>query len=54
MKKAAFDILFIGISAGILILLNYYGYLDKMAGFSLIPILIAYYLGQFSQKRFEK
>lgn len=52
MKKMTFDFLFIVISAGILTVLEIFGFLDRLKFFALIPILIAYYLGQFSQKKF--
>jgi len=53
MKKIIFDVIFIIISAVILTILDHYGLLDKYVGFALIPILTAYYLGQYSGKRFK-
>lgn len=52
MKKGVFDVIFIAVSAGILLLINHYGYIEKYMAFSLIPILIAYYLGQISERKF--
>jgi hypothetical protein len=54
MKKRIFDVIFIVISATILILLAEYGFLEKYIGFSLLPILIAYQLGQYSERKFKK
>lgn len=52
-KKIIFDVLFIIISTLILIGLNHFGLLEKYIGFSLIPILIAYFLGQFVKSKFK-
>jgi hypothetical protein len=53
-KKFLFDLGFIAVSAAILISLNQYGLLEKNIEYSLIPILIAYYLGQYSSKLIKK
>lgn len=53
MKKRIFDIIFIIVSAAILITLLKYGLLEKYMAFSLIPILIAYQLGQYSERKFK-
>ena len=53
MSKRSADIVFIIISAAVLILLSKYGLLQKHIGFALIPTLIAYFLGQFVQSRFK-
>jgi len=52
MKKSSFDVFFIICATIILVVMNEYGLLEKYIAFSLIPILIAYYLGQFAQKKF--
>ena len=52
MKKYAFDLIFIIVSTIILLILSNYGLLEKYLGLSLIPILIAYQLGQYSQRKF--
>ena len=39
---------FIIISGSILVILSEYGFLEKNMAFSFIPILIAYYLGKYS------
>ena len=54
MRKRIFDIIFIIVSAIILIALLEYGFLEKYMGFALIPILIAYQLGQYSERKFKK
>ena len=52
-NKKIFDVIFIVISGAILIGLNEYGLLEKHIGVALIPTLIAYYLGQYSSKKFK-
>ncbi|WP_417236918.1 hypothetical protein [Bizionia paragorgiae] len=52
-KKRTFDLIFIIVSTAILIALSEYGLLEKYMAFALIPILIAYQLGQYSQKKFK-
>ena len=54
MIKRIFDLIFIIISASILIILSEYGFLEKNIAFSFIPILIAYFLGQYSHIWFKK
>lgn len=54
MKKRLFDLIFILISASILVSFSEYGLLEKNIAFSFIPILIAYFLGQYSNIRFKK
>ena len=54
MKKRVFDLIFIIISASILVMLSEYGFLEKNMAFSFITILITYYLGQYSHIRFKK
>ena len=53
-KKRTFDAIFIIISAVLLIVLSEFGLLEKYVGFSLIPILIAYQIGQFSERKFRE
>jgi len=52
-KKRTFDLIFILVSTAILITLSEYGLLEKYMAFSLIPILIAYQLGQYSERKFK-
>jgi len=54
MRKLVFDIVFIACATVIFILLLEYGLLEKYIAFSLIPILIAYYLGQFSARKYGR
>ena len=53
MKKRVFDLFFIIISASILVAFSEYGFLESNIAFSFIPILIAYFLGQYSSIRFK-
>ncbi|MDA3780413.1 MAG: hypothetical protein PF487_09390 [Bacteroidales bacterium] len=50
-KKIIFDLAFIVIAAVILIVLVESGLIEKYLGFALIPILMAYYLGQFVERK---
>jgi hypothetical protein len=52
-KKILFDIIFITISTGILLILSKYNLLEKYYAFALIPILIAYQLGKYSERKFK-
>jgi len=54
MNKRIFDIIFIIISAIILIILIEFDIIEKYIGFALIPILIVYQLGQFSERKFKR
>jgi hypothetical protein len=53
MKERIFDAIFIVISATILIVLAEYGFLEKYMGFLLLPVLVAYQLGQYSERKFK-
>ena len=53
MNKTTFGLLFLVISAGILLTLSYFDLLEQYIGFSLIPILGAYQLGQYSERKFK-
>jgi len=54
MKKRTFDIIVIPLIAIALIILNQFDLLEKSAKFMLIPILAFYYLGKYSERRFQK
>jgi len=41
------------LSTGILMGLNHWGLLEKYIGFSLVPILIAYFSGQYVKSKFK-
>ena len=53
-KKLIFDIVFIVIASGILIALLKSELGEKYIAFLLIPILIAYYCGQFVERNTRK
>ena len=50
-KKIIFDLIFIVVSAIVLIVLNEFGLIEKYVGFSLLPILVAYFLGQLVERK---
>jgi len=50
-RKLLIDASFIVIAAVILVVLVENGIIEKNIGFALIPILIAYYLGQFVERK---
>jgi hypothetical protein len=54
MKKRTFDLIFIITSTAILIIVSEYGLLETYMSFSLILVLIAYKLGQYSERKFPK
>ena len=54
MSKRAFDVFVIILAALFLTALYYLGLLEKSGKFMLIPLLIFYYLGQYSVKRLMK
>ncbi|PYE80780.1 hypothetical protein DFQ11_104147 [Winogradskyella epiphytica] len=52
-SKRIFDLSFIIIATGLFIALNEFNVLNKHIAFSIIPILIAYFIGQYSAKKFQ-
>lgn len=52
MIKRWVDAIFMVISATVLIAFNQYNLLEKYTGFLLIPILISYYAGQYTERKF--
>ncbi len=50
-KKILFDIIFIVVATIILVILFEFGLLEKYIGLALIPILIAYFVGQFVERK---
>ena len=50
-KKIVFDLIFIVVSGIFLIVLNEFGLIEKYVGFFLLPILIAYFLGQLVERK---
>lgn len=53
-KKKLIDFIFIVVSGGALIVLNQFGILERYADFALIPIIGAYFLGQYFERKFNK
>jgi hypothetical protein len=54
MNKQLFDGIFIVVSAILLIALIETNAVEKFIGFALLPILTAYYLGQYAERKFKK
>ena len=52
-KKGTFDLVFIILSTATLIILLEFRLFEKYIAFSLVPILIAYQLGKYSEKRYK-
>ncbi len=52
-KKIIIEVIFIVMATMVLIVMNQYNLLEKYSGFALIPILIAYYLGQFVERKIK-
>jgi len=50
-KKLLFNFIFVVVSAIILTVLIEFGLMEKYLGFALIPILLAYYLGQYIERK---
>lgn len=51
MKRTMFDVIFIILAAAIVIVLNQFGLIAKYPGFSLIPLLLAYYIGRLVERK---
>ena len=54
MKKRTFDIIVIFLIAIFLTTLYQFDVLEKSAKFMFIPILVFYYIGQYSERKFQK
>ena len=54
MKKRTFDIIVILLIAILLVTLNQIDLLEKSAKFMFIPILAFYFMGQYSERKFQK
>jgi len=52
-KKRLFDSIFIIVAGALLILFRSYGLIEDFIGYALIPLLIAYFLGQYSERKFK-
>jgi hypothetical protein len=53
-NKKAFDLIFIIITGIVLITLDEKNLLENNLGYAPIPIICAYYLGQYSERIFNK
>ncbi len=54
MSKRMFDIIMIVIITLFLMTLSFFDLLENSSKFMLIPIIIFYYLGQYSERKFKK
>lgn len=52
-SKKEFDIIFTVVSAIIIITLMKFDLVEKNIGFALIPILMAYHIGKYSERKFK-
>ena len=52
-KKKAFDMFFAIVSAVFLIVLIKFDLIEKYIGFGLIPLLIAYQIGKYAERKFK-
>jgi len=52
-NKIVIDVLFIVLTAIILTGLDYFELLENFIGYALVPILVAYFLGQQVERRFS-
>ncbi len=52
-KRKAFDMAFIIVSAIIIIALMEFDLIEKYIGFSLLPIITAYHIGKYSERKFK-
>jgi len=53
MNRKLFDIFMILLMAGLLIILEEFDLIEKYKYFALIPLLIFYFLGKFSERKFK-
>ncbi len=54
MSKNIFNLIIISVGAIFLSVLAHFDLLEKSAAFMLIPLLIFYFLGQYSERHFSK
>ncbi len=54
MKKIYFDLIVILLFGVLFVILIEFNLLEKYIGFLLIPVVIAYFLGQFAVKKFKE
>ncbi len=53
MKKYLFDVVMIVLMAGFLIVLREFNLLEKYVKFGMIPLMVFYFLGKYSERRFK-
>ncbi|MGM0635749.1 MAG: hypothetical protein ACQESK_06755 [Bacteroidota bacterium] len=53
MKKTTFNIIVIALFTILLLALSQFDLLDKSAKFMLLPILAAYFIGQYAERKFK-
>ena len=54
MNKRTFDMIIIAVIGLFLITLEFFGLTAEASKFMLIPILMFYYIGQYSERKFNK
>ncbi|HSJ11623.1 MAG TPA: hypothetical protein VK916_03000 [Gillisia sp.] len=54
MKKIQFDILMIVLMAVLLLVLNQFDLLEESAKFGVVALLVFYWLGKYSERKFSK
>ena len=54
MTKRTFDVIFITVTAILLMVLPEYIFSKICGSFALVPILTAYLLGQYAERKFKK
>lgn len=54
MKKRIFTFAFIVVTAIFLSILMRFDLCEKYIGFAMIPMMVAYYLGQYSERKYPK
>ena len=50
-KKRILDVIFIAIAGASVLVLNHFGLISEYPGLSLIPLLMAYFIGQFVERK---
>lgn len=51
MKKIYFDLIMIILMGGLILIFNHFDLLEEYAKFAMIPFMIFYFLGQYSERR---
>ena len=50
-KRRFFDVIFIAIAGASVLILNHFGLIAQYSGLSLIPLLMAYFIGEFVERK---